>query len=67
MARVLCDKRKCQYNDDHECIAATVYYTDRLCMTYKPIRMDEAMRPDHRPSCYKRGGKYKPSGGRVLK
>lgn len=67
MARVLCDNRKCHYNEEDICTAATLHYADRLCMTYRPIRIEEVMRPDHRPSCSKRGGKYKSSGGRVLK
>ena len=67
MARVVCDKRKCRYNDDRECTAATLYYANRLCMTYKPVRMEDVMSPDHRPTCTKRGGKYKPGGGWVLK
>lgn len=67
MARVVCDRRKCKYNDDRECTAAKLYYANRQCMTYKPMRMEEAMRPDHRPACSRRGGKYKSGGGRVLK
>jgi len=67
MARVVCDRHRCQYNDDHECKAARVYYANKRCMSYRPVRIEEVMRPDHRPSCSKRGGKYKPGGGRVLK
>lgn len=67
MAKVVCDKHKCAFNDDNACTAATLHYAGRLCMTYRPIRIEQVMRPDHRPTCSKRGGKYKPGGGRVLK
>ena len=67
MAKVVCDRRKCRYNDDHECTAARLYYANKLCMTYRPIRTEEVMHPDHRPDCSKRGGKYTPGRGRVLK
>ena len=40
MARVVCDRRKCKYNDDRECTAAKLYYANRQCMTYKPMRME---------------------------
>ena len=67
MAKVVCDKHKCEFNDDDLCTAATLHYANRLCMTYRPVRIEQVMRPDHRPTCTKRGGKYKTGGGRVLK
>ena len=67
MARVVCNKHKCRYNEESECTAAVLHYVGRLCMTYKPVRMEDVMRPAHGPTCTKCGGKYKPGGGRVLK
>jgi hypothetical protein len=51
VARVVCDRRKCKYNDDDECRAATLHYANRLCMTYRPVNIEQVMQPDHMTAC----------------
>lgn len=65
MARIICDNHKCEFNHEEECTAAVMHYADRLCRTFRRIRAERVMQPDHRPRCRKSGGKYKSNGGRL--
>ena len=67
MTQIICDKEKCKYNQDGECTARVMHYAEKLCQTYRRIKIENVMQPDHRPNCSKRGGKYKANSGRVLK
>lgn len=67
MPTILCNCRKCEFNHNMECTAATVYCTDTNCKTYSRIRTRSVMQPEHRPLCHKSGGKYKSDHVRLLK
>ncbi len=67
MTRIICDKDKCEYNQDGECAARVMHYAERLCQTYRKIKIENIMQPEHRTNCQKRNGKYKANSGRVLK
>lgn len=67
VTRIFCDNHKCEYNIEDEYTAAVTHYVGRLCQTYRRIKIERVMQPDHKPNCKKRGGKYKSDGGRLLK
>lgn len=66
---VHCNNRKCEYNIDGErCSRSTIYYIDRLCMTFRRMPgAAELMRQPFKARCHKTGGKYRSDGGRVVK
>jgi len=64
---IICNNKKCVYNEGGECTARTMSYIDRLCRTFKQERIQDIMQPNFRSRCRKKSGKYKIDSGRLLK
>ena len=64
-----CNNRKCEYNIDGErCSRSTIYYIDRLCMTFRRMPgAAELMRQPFSARCRKVRGKYCSDHGSLIK
>ena len=65
-----CNNEGCRFNEEHQCTCASVFYINRLCVTYKKrhkeINGKDLMKPPFNPLCKKESRKFKSSKVNVL-
>jgi hypothetical protein len=68
---IYCNNQKYKFYTEQSCTAATVFYVDRLCVTFrKQSRKEnfhELMKSPIKSNCHREAGKYKSNRGRVVK
>lgn len=71
---VFCDNEKCEYQDEKLCTAKDVYYSKRLCLTFRKrkrnsgFKVQELMAAPFNPHCRTTSRGFKSTGpGKVLK
>ena len=68
---IYCNNKSCMFNSELECTCHTVYYIERLCMTFRNKRHGKEikgmMEGEHRARCHRENGKYKSNSVHVIK
>lgn len=66
-----CNNEGCRFNEEHQCTCASVFYINRLCVTYKrknkKMNGKELMQAPFSPGCKKESGKFKSNRINILK
>ena len=69
--KIYCNNKNCIFNKELECTCHTVYYIERLCMTFRSRRREnnahKLMQGESRPGCHRVGGKYRSDNARVIR